>query len=293
MNICNETPRRGATWIRSLFWVIALLVTASSAVYQRVTGPTYPLRGEVFVGGQAVSYELPRSADTAADATVRIDVPPGVSGKIVWRRYRTDDPYTEAGMVRDEKGLMAHLPAQPMAGKLQYHMVLEDGGEKVMVPPQGATVIRFKGHVPLWAMLPHILFMFLAMLLAARTALEAIWNQGQLRCHAWWTFAFLIIGGFIFGPVVQHYAFGTWWSGVPFGWDLTDNKTLVALVAWLIAIVIIGVRRPIRARERWAAFIAVVVMLGIFMVPHSLYGSELDYSKLESGVPVHEAIGSG
>jgi hypothetical protein len=293
MHICNETPRRHVTWIRFLFWVIAFIITAFSAVYQRVTGPTYPLRGEVFVAGQEVDYELPRNAETTGDAVVRIDVPATVDGTTVWRRFKTDDPYTETSMVRDEKGLTAHLPAQPMAGKLQYHIVLNDGGKTAMVPPEGATVIRFKGHVPLWAMLPHILFMFLAMLLAARTGLEAIGGLGRLRSHMWGTFAFIIVGGFIFGPLVQHYAFGTWWSGVPLGYDLTDNKTLIALVAWVIALVVIGIRRPVRARERWAAFLAVVVMLGIFMIPHSLYGSELDYSKLETGVPVHEAIGSG
>ena len=293
MRIRNEVPRRRVTWIRVLFWVIAFLVTAFSAVYQRVTGPTHPLNGEVFVGGQSVRYELPRSAETTADAVVRLDAPAAVSGQLVWRRYKTGDAYSEARMVRDEKGLTAHLPAQPMAGKLQYHLVLNDGGKEVLVPPGGETVIRFKGPVPPWAMFPHILFMFLAMLLAARTGLEAIGGLGRLRYHMWGTFAFLVIGGFIFGPLVQYYAFATWWSGVPLGWDLTDNKTLIALVAWLIALIIIGLRRPIRARERWAAFLAVVVMLGIFMVPHSLYGSELDYSRLEQGAPIHEAIGSG
>jgi len=32
---------------------------------------------------------------------------------------------------------------------------------------------------------------------------------------------------------VQHYAFGQLWTGVPFGWDLTDNKTLLAALAWV------------------------------------------------------------
>ena len=38
----------------------------------------------------------------------------------------------------------------------------------------------------------------------------------------------LAVGGFILGPLVQNYAFGELWTGVPFGWDLTDNKTLIA-----------------------------------------------------------------
>jgi hypothetical protein len=40
----------------------------------------------------------------------------------------------------------------------------------------------------------------------------------------------------ILGPVVQYYAFGEFWTGVPFGWDLTDNKTLVAVIFWALAV---------------------------------------------------------
>jgi len=284
---------RGVRWLRILFWVLAFIITAASAVYQRVTGPTYPLKGEVFIADQTVRYEIPRSAETTGDALVSIAVPATVTGKALWKRYKTDDALAEAPMVRDAEGLSAHLPVQPPAGKLQYHLVLSDGEREVRLPEGGATVIRFKGPVPSWAMHPHILFIFLAMLLAARTGLEAMRPMGQLRCHAWWTLGFLLVGGLIFGPIVQHFAFGAAWTGVPLGWDLTDNKTLIAFVVWVLALILLGVRRPIRARERWAVFIAAVVMLGIFMIPHSLYGSELDYSKLESGASVTEAIGQG
>jgi len=289
----RPAKRRGATAWRFFFWVLAFVVTAAAAVYQRVTGPTYPLKGEVFIGGESVSYKLPRSGETTADARVFVPAPATVEGMLVWKRYRTADPLEEVKMVRDESGLTAYLPAQPMAGKLQYHVVLVEDGRAVKLPGAGAAVIRFKGPVPPWALVPHILFMFLAMLVAVRTGLEALCNLGQLRCHAWWTFIFLVLGGFIFGPPVQYYAFGTWWSGFPVGYDLTDSKTLVALVAWVIALMVIGVRRPIRARERWAAFLAVIVMLGIFMIPHSLLGSELDYARLQQGVPPHQALGTG
>ena len=291
-----ETSRgttRGVRWLRVLFWTLAFIITLASAVYQRVTGPTYPLRGEIFIAGQTVRYEIPRSAETTSDALVSIPVPAIVTGKALWKRYKTDDALAEAPMVRDAEGLSAHLPVQPPAGKLQYHLVLNDGENEVRLPEGNATVIRFKGPVPPWAMLPHILFIFLAMLLAARTGLEAMRPMGQLRCHAWWTLGFLLVGGLVFGPIVQQFAFGAAWTGIPFGWDLTDNKTLIAFIAWVIALILLGVSRPIRARERWAAIIAAIVMLGIFMIPHSMYGSELDYSKLESGVSVTEAIGQG
>ena len=34
-----------------LFWTIAVIITIAAAMYQRMTGPTYPLRATVTVGG--------------------------------------------------------------------------------------------------------------------------------------------------------------------------------------------------------------------------------------------------
>ena len=60
------------------------------------------------------------------------------------------------------------------------------------------------------------------------------------RAGAWgsmrgMTLVFLVAGGFVLGPIVQHQAFGAYWTGIPFGFDLTDNKVLIALVAWGVA----------------------------------------------------------
>ena len=55
--------------------------------------------------------------------------------------------------------------------------------------------------------------------------------------------------------------------------DLTDNKTFVAFIGWVIAL--IRIRRNPRARV--SAIVAAVILLAIFLIPHSLLGSELDH----------------
>jgi hypothetical protein len=80
----------------------------------------------------------------------------------------------------------------------------------------------------------------------------------------------------ILGPLVQKFAFGELWTGVPFGWDLTDNKTLIALIFWILAVLMNRKKdRPI-----YTALAAVVLLL-VFSIPHSMFGSELDYSSGE------------
>ena len=84
--------------------------------------------------------------------------------------------------------------------------------------------------------------------------------------------AALAAGGMILGPIVQKYAFGELWTGIPFGWDLTDNKTLIAVAAWILAVIMN------RKREKPGYTIAAaVILLLVYSIPHSLFGSELDY----------------
>jgi hypothetical protein len=58
------------SWV---LWLFAFLITAVSAVYQRRTGPTYPVAGRADVGGAVIRYELARSHSSASDYSVRIE----------------------------------------------------------------------------------------------------------------------------------------------------------------------------------------------------------------------------
>ncbi len=257
------------------FWLLAFLITSLTAYYQRVSGPTYALSGTVTFGGKELRYKLDRSHGGSTNAVVRIPVnDSSVHGMVEWKRYKTNDEWTQTTMVDSAGVLTAELPHQPPAGKLLYRIVLDDQVEKVVLPETDPVVIRFKGDVPLAVLIPHILAMFAAMLLSARTGLEVFNNEPKFRALIEWTLGLLFIGGIILGPVVQKYAFDAFWTGWPFGSDLTDNKTAVALIAWGIAA--LAVRRSQRP-QRWVLGAALVTLV-IFLIPHSMFGSELDYN---------------
>ncbi|MGB5289438.1 MAG: hypothetical protein WBN42_13205, partial [Ignavibacteriaceae bacterium] len=181
----------------------------------------------------------------------------------------------------------ASLPHQPPAGKLLYKLILQKNDEVVTFPEEGGVIIRFKGDVPLSFLIPHIIFIFGAMLLSTRTGLEYFSARGRSRnagndiekfkSLTILTFIFVIIGGFILGPIIQYYAFGEFWTGFPFGHDLTDNKILVGFIGWLLALIALY---KFKNPKRWIVF-ASILMFIIFLIPHSLLGSELDYKKLE------------
>ena len=77
---------------------------------------------------------------------------------------------------------------------------------------------------------------------------------------------------------MQKYAFDAWWTGWPFGGDWTDNKTLAALIAWLVAWWICRYRPQL---QRLAVLMATVVMVVVYLIPHSIHGSELDWEEVD------------
>jgi hypothetical protein len=137
------------------------------------------------------------------------------------------------------------------------------------------VVIRFKGEVPGYVLIPHIILIFLAMVFSARTGLEAIFRGGNVYKEALWTVILIFVGGLVFGPIIQKYAFDAYWTGWPFGHDLTDNKTLVAFIVWVISLWKIKNEN----KPRMWAIIGSVVLLIVFLIPHSVLGSEIDHTQ--------------
>ncbi len=193
-----------------------------------------------------------------------------------------------------EYHLGADLPKQPAAGKLEYYLDLQGAAES-RVPAAGEenVVIRFKDPVPDHILFPHVFLMFFGVLFGMRTGLAALFAPSSMRATAWRTLAILSAGGMFFGPIVQKYAFGAFWTGFPYGKDLTDNKMLIMWLAWLFAVALIGFRAKKKELvSRLVVLVAMLAMTGAYLIPHSMRGSELDYSKLEEGVAPHEAIGT-
>ncbi len=252
-------------------WVAAVVLSMGSMVYQRKTGPSYSKKYEINVEGERYSFSLPRSnSGRQYDYPLEIELPEEFSAQLIWRIYPGDDPWNTVDMVREDGLLTASLPLQPPAGKIEYHVELAHKGQPLNLHEKFNVIIRFRGDVPAWALLPHILMMILTMIWACATVFFVLaklpYNRLMLT-----TIILLIIGGLILGPIVQKYSFGQFWTGWPLGEDLTDNKVLAGLLAWLLAWFL---RK--KSYGKWLAIFAAIVMWAVYLIPHSMNGSELD-----------------
>ncbi len=254
------------------YWILAILVTAAAIIYQRRTGPTKEKRTEVTINNDTYKFKLVRSHGGEQDAKVELLMPDQqVEGTLEYRLFPTNDKWTEVAMTRQYDKLQGFLPNLPPAGKYEYKVTLLKDGEEYHLNNDEPVIIRFKGHVPESVLFPHIFFMFFAMFLGNVAGIMAVFRYKQFRIYTTITVIALLIGGMILGPWVQLYAFGEAWAGIPFAWDLTDNKTLVAFLFWTLAFFMN------RKKERPVyTIVASIVMLIVYSIPHSMYGSQLD-----------------
>ena len=277
-----------------ILWLVAFALTLIIAAYQRLSGPTHPLRGEETVGGHVLTYKFLRSYTAMRSLPVTVAVSDrrhhprqsAISADLLYRRYPTGEnwavvPMKPGSNPEKAESLGASIPGQPAAGKVEYRIRIYAaslGLNSVVELNRGrAVVARFKNEVPIFLLIPHITLMFLGLLFAVRTGIEAMLRIGDFRRPLAWTLACMFIGGLILGPLVQKHAFGAFWTGFPLGTDLTDTKALIIFIAWLLAFLF-------RKKSRWWAVAALVVMIALYLIPHSLFGSELNYrtGKVES-----------
>lgn len=260
-----------------LLWILAFILMLASATYQRLTGPTHPKRGKIEIEGQTIKFRLLRSQENHENAKIAIKVADtSIHGIYKFKRLGVNEDWDGGILQLQGDELVGFLPKQPAAGKLEYMVTLVKNGRSYPLTSE-PVIIRFKGKVPAYILIPHIFFMFFGMMFSLRTGLEALFKRQNTYRLALTTLIFLSVGGLFLGPLVQKFAFGAFWTGWPFGHDLTDNKTLAAVIFWIIAVIKL---RKEPENKLWPILAAGITLL-VYLIPHSMFGSELDYASGE------------
>jgi len=266
------------------YWLIAAIITLGAMVYQRVTGPTHSKLVKYEIDGKIIKTFLPRSGDSGTDCKVEINaIPDNYEAILYFRHFPTKEEWVEQSFQSNGAGkIFSILPNLPAAGKYEYYIVIKnnENNNLIEISKDEPVAIRFKNSVPAWALVPHIILIFIAMLFSNVAGTMALFKHERFVHYGLLTLIFLFVAGFIFGPLVQYFAFGQAWTGFPFGYDLTDNKTLIAFIGWAIAVYFNR-----KEKRPYLSLIAAILMIIVYSIPHSLRGSELNYEtgKVVSG----------
>jgi len=269
--------------MRSFIWLFALLITIANAYYQWETDSTLPVKTSVNTGFQKFPIVFQRSYNESTDYHVVLQISDiTVKGVLLYRKYPTNGEMTKVELKREGDKLGAVIPNQPPAGKIEYRVELEKDGMPLRIGNGDSVVVCFRGNVPTVVMVTYILLMFMAMFFSSATGILALFRIRYYKFMVMITFVMLFVGGLVFEPIVQKYALNEWWAGVPFGWDLTNNKSLIAVLVWLMALVML--------RKKSAAIWVVaasLVTFAVFSIPQSFFGSQL---YLEAGKIINGSI---
>jgi hypothetical protein len=220
---------------------------------------------------------------------IRVNVTPSdsISVNLIYICLR-DNVRQDVKMRRGDSGIWeANLPSLNKGKRLKYSFVLRrDGKEILRVPADGDFyLVKYKGDISTVVLILHIIFMFCAFFFIIETFLGALgilfsgeeieYTIRMMRV----ALSCLFIGGWLFGFILNYQRFGPVWEGFPFGWDITDNKTQIIFIFWLITTFLVwgsffgrGQERDMIGKKQYAGavIISFIITVGLYLVPHSL-----------------------
>lgn len=188
------------------------------------------------------------------------------------------------------KSRWAVIPPQPRGTKVSYYLEARDRASYRLTLPAQADAgqlyrVRFKGHAPIPLLLGHIGTMFSGALLFL---VGAIFSADYLRTgrrferiskSVTWGTLLIFIGGFPLGMAMGYAVFGKPWTGLPIGGDVTDTKTLIVFIYWLLAVLLLKgtIFQGGRGKDwvshktfAWLTILGTVLTALIYLIPHSI-----------------------
>ena len=178
------------------------------------------------------------------------------------------------------------IPSAGLGERTYYYLEAESyPGDRVVLPPSATSnftseydyyKVRWEGKASFILLLLHIFLMIAAMFLLIHALYYAICylqtqekEQLLVKCVNWGVLVFFITG-FPIGWIIEKQVLGNYWEGIPFGWDITDSKTLFIMLYWLIPIILRKWEKiSIKGFARWTVF-GVIFTVAMFLLPHSL-----------------------
>jgi hypothetical protein len=186
----------------------------------------------------------------------------------------------------DDATLVGNLPAGEIGQRLLYRIELsKDNVLKASLAPakERGYLLKYKGPVSAFILIPHIILMFAGVFsafMALFYGFDLILGKKKVKQAAiavLLAFFCEFIGGVLIGIEVSHEVFGgSGWGGWPLGNDVTDTKTEIFLLCWLITMIFgwagLSGKKLAISDKMFGTMVIVsfIVTLAAFLIPHSI-----------------------
>jgi hypothetical protein len=218
---------------------------------------------------------------------VKITTPYGIDSAVMY--YGGKDGFEQESLfpvVEDSEWYATTLELPQRGIRIYYYFVIRDlGGSEITLPAKATPEftseynyfkIRAEGHVSRAALYFHILLMLIAIILFIHVLYDALYilNGGSRAQRIYRTTLYaqicFFITGFPLGWLIEKQVLGNYWEGIPFGWDITDSKTLFIFIYWMIPLILSWTKKiGERGFAKWALG-GVLFTVAMFLLPHSI-----------------------
>ncbi|KPL03922.1 MAG: hypothetical protein AMJ90_02735 [candidate division Zixibacteria bacterium SM23_73_2] len=283
--------------------ILALVLTIILLVFARKTSMVRSVYMEAEKGKVKIEHYTVPKKEGAGDAVIPVNIK-GIENQenrvLLLYRFKKKESgtltdYFSTSMIPDQKnvaGFKGIIPHQPKGDLTFYYIkVVDENGQTTLTLPRTKNSkvkpirLRFEGEVPGTVLLPHILAMFGGVFFAflsffsifelkgKKITLQRSVNLSRM------TLGILFLGTFPLGWALNWYAFGVLWEAFPFGKDITDNKTQIVFLFWLLTLIFVkgsflsgDSRKNILGEKTyfWMVFASFLVTILMYLVPHSL-----------------------
>lgn len=186
-------------------------------------------------------------------------------------------------MATTERGGIYAYAFQPLERTKKYRFFMEvtDSQGNSLTLPEDALGAKHFFHVTYkqdpnkWGLMVHILLMIVALFMLLHGfyyAFNYVWNKQDWSAtkalsSILWGWICYGISGFPLGIWIEYEKYGTYWTGFPLGWDMTDSKTLFNFVYWMIILILmkgsIFHKDPTRNAVSYKTFAWLTILGGI------------------------------
>jgi hypothetical protein len=269
-----------------------ILITLLIFIVARRISRNRPFEMEADFGGAHMTHSTvyEQVGPGQPEITLKVDPPVEIGVDVIYRVPGTDEPDTIAMSEVSSGTWSARLPNREKGERIEYGFLFistEESGTGIATASSqtGYFLVKYKGEISVTVLILHILCMFAAFffIIEASIGAFAILFMGEDKeftvAQTRWVLLFTFLGGWPLGFVLNWQRFGPVWEGFPFGYDITDNKTQLIAIFWVIVAAMVWKSFANRRTGRdlagpgvfaIAVIIASVLSMILYLVPHSL-----------------------
>jgi hypothetical protein len=279
------------------FWriLIAFIFTLVLLGFARRVTMVRSVHKTVEKSGVIIDHNTVPKKESQGDAQILVKVMGANDVKLFYKIEKGEFQSVDMTPKEGESDVfVASIPHHKKGTKAWYYIEaqkqIDDKKLTVSLPDRKSTnfdpiLLKFEGAVPPFIIFSHVFSNFAAIffsVLAVWKAIDLEKGKSTLKksvVFSLLTFVFLFLGFFVIGCALNYFAFGSLWEAFPFGSDVTDSKSQIVLLLWLVTLLLVkgtilgkNPSKNLVSEKTYSTMVIIsfVVTVVMYLIPHSI-----------------------